>query len=359
MRSRRAHCPARRSWPGRRRGALYAATPYARAASLIVRGAHLGGRIETLANRSQYAVEARAGPQASRPATGRCRPASMCPRDGRLSGHRHPRHPFRGYRRGTLDGALAAARGHRPDVMTIALPDLQATASRRTPRTPSKSGRLAGRTARPMRRMARSGSSASVRRRTVDRGGGPAGDQGQAGLRPVVRRARGPAARHALPGHRRGNAGPRRDAPPAARLRGRRHPARARRSRRGPGRQVAALREGIETFLLASQQTVLEPDLAVQDVARAREYEKTLPEPSRTYLHYVNERDTKQLGRGAVPYLDQLGADDPALSPDRAHRAGRAGISPARRRDTVIPAVESALLGRVPAQPGARTSTCS
>ena len=40
-------------------GAVYAATPYARAASLIVRGAHLGGSIEAIAARRSYPVVAR------------------------------------------------------------------------------------------------------------------------------------------------------------------------------------------------------------------------------------------------------------------------------------------------------------
>src|SRR5215213_8700425 len=38
---------------------LYAATPYARATSLIVRGAHLGGRIETLATSQTYPIVVR------------------------------------------------------------------------------------------------------------------------------------------------------------------------------------------------------------------------------------------------------------------------------------------------------------
>jgi len=112
-----------------------------------------------------------------------------------------------------------------------------------------------------------------------------------------------------------------------------------------PPDQVVPLREGISTFLLASQQTVLTPDVAVQTFARARAFEHTLPEPSRTYLHYVNERDTKKLGTIIVPYLHQLGADDPALSPDRTVAVPTAPVYLLHGvEDTVIPAVESALL---------------
>jgi dienelactone hydrolase len=112
-----------------------------------------------------------------------------------------------------------------------------------------------------------------------------------------------------------------------------------------PAEQVAALREGIRIFLLGSQQTVLTPDAAVATFQRAKAFEDTLPEPARTYLHYVNERNTKKLGALLVPYLGQLGTDDPALSPARSASIPAApvyllhGID-----DTVIPAAESALL---------------
>ncbi len=112
-----------------------------------------------------------------------------------------------------------------------------------------------------------------------------------------------------------------------------------------PADQVAPLREGIAIFLLGSQQTVLTPDVAVHTFARAREFEQTLPEPSRTYLHYVNERDTKKLGAVVAPYLNQLGADDPALSPARTQRVPSAPVYLLHGiEDTVVPAVESALL---------------
>jgi hypothetical protein len=112
-----------------------------------------------------------------------------------------------------------------------------------------------------------------------------------------------------------------------------------------PPEQVTALREGIALFLLASQQTVLTPDVGRLTFARARDYEKTLPEPSRTYLHYVNDRDVKRLGAVLVPYLQQLGVDDPALSADRATAIPTAPVYLLHGLDdTVVPAVESALL---------------
>lgn len=112
-----------------------------------------------------------------------------------------------------------------------------------------------------------------------------------------------------------------------------------------PPDQVVALREGIETFLLASQLTLVNMDEANATFAKARELATTLPEPSRTYMNYVNDRAVAKLGPVLVPHLDQLGADDPALSPQR----GPAPAAPVYLLhgdgDTVIPTTESVVLG--------------
>jgi hypothetical protein len=84
--------------------------------------------------------------------------------------------------------------------------------------------------------------------------------------------------------------------------------------RRASGRAA----KGIETFLLGSQQSMVDQAKANRTYAEAREYEKTLPEPSRTYMKYVNDRSVKKLGAVLEPHLNQLGANDPALSADRA-----------------------------------------
>ena len=55
---------------------------------------------------------------------------------------------------------------------------------------------------------------------------------------------------------------------------------------------------------------------------------------------------SSKLGPVLVPYLDQLGADDPALSPERAAEPPAAAVYLLHGDDdTVIPAAESALLG--------------
>jgi hypothetical protein len=111
-----------------------------------------------------------------------------------------------------------------------------------------------------------------------------------------------------------------------------------------PGDQVAPLRKGIETFLLASQMTLVSTEQANATFAKAREMAKELPEPARTYLNYVNDRAVSKLGPALVPYLHQLGAEDPALSPQRVeHPASAALFLLHGSGDTVIPAAESAI----------------
>jgi dienelactone hydrolase len=112
-----------------------------------------------------------------------------------------------------------------------------------------------------------------------------------------------------------------------------------------PMDQVDPLRDGIRTFLLASQLTLVSMEQANAGFAEAREKAKALPEPAHTYMNYVNDRSVNKLGPAMVPYLDALGATDPALSPDRAIQAPAAPIFLLHgHEDTVIPAVESVML---------------
>jgi dienelactone hydrolase len=112
-----------------------------------------------------------------------------------------------------------------------------------------------------------------------------------------------------------------------------------------PADQVEALRQGVETFLLASQLTLVSLDQANAMFKKARELAAALPEPSRTYMGYVNDRAVGKLGPVLVPYLEQLGADDPSLSPQRLERPPLASLYLLHGNDdTVIPAAESAVL---------------
>jgi dienelactone hydrolase len=121
-----------------------------------------------------------------------------------------------------------------------------------------------------------------------------------------------------------------------------------------PADQVTALREGIETFLLASQLTLVSMDQANATFAKARDMAAKLPEPARTFMTYVNDRAVSKLGPALVPYLDQLGTDDPALSPQHVERPASAPLFLLHGSDdTVIPAAESAIFGEDLRQKGA------
>jgi dienelactone hydrolase len=111
-----------------------------------------------------------------------------------------------------------------------------------------------------------------------------------------------------------------------------------------PSEQVEALRHGITTFLLASQLTLVDTDAATATFAQARELQAALPEPSATYMTYVNDRAVGQLGPVLAPHLPSHVADDPSLSPEAAPPPTAPVYLLHGDGDTVIPAAESALL---------------
>jgi dienelactone hydrolase len=121
-----------------------------------------------------------------------------------------------------------------------------------------------------------------------------------------------------------------------------------------PDDQVAGLRHGVETFLLASQLTLVSMDEANATFAKARAMAEAMPEPSRTYMGYVNDRSVTKLGPVLAPFLVELGADNPAVSPERGTTVPSARIYLLHGHDdTVIPAAESAILGERLRQAGA------
>ena len=123
-----------------------------------------------------------------------------------------------------------------------------------------------------------------------------------------------------------------------------------------PPAQVEALRDGVRTFLLASQLTLVDMTRANETFAKAREMATALPEPAATLLTYVNDRNVKQLGPVLVSHLDGLAADSPAASPERAASLPTAPVYLLHGDDdTVIPAAESALLGEFLRQRGVAT----
>ena len=120
-----------------------------------------------------------------------------------------------------------------------------------------------------------------------------------------------------------------------------------------PPDQVQRLRDGVRTFLLASQLTLVNMDEANATFAKAREMAKALPEPARTYMNYVNDRAVNKLGPVLVPFLQQLGSDDPGLSPQRAAPPTAPVFLLHGDEDTVIPPAESVILGEALRSKGA------
>jgi dienelactone hydrolase len=113
-----------------------------------------------------------------------------------------------------------------------------------------------------------------------------------------------------------------------------------------PPAQVEPLRNGVRTFLLASQLTLLDMNEANAMFAKARDMAKTLPEPAATYLSYVNDRNVTKLGAVLLPHLDEFSAATESGSPQRAAAVPAAPVYLLHGDDdTVIPAAESALLG--------------
>jgi pimeloyl-ACP methyl ester carboxylesterase len=111
-----------------------------------------------------------------------------------------------------------------------------------------------------------------------------------------------------------------------------------------PPDQAQLLRDGIGTFLYASQLTLVNMDEANATFKKAREMAKTMPEPSRTYLTWVNDRNVKKFGPILAPEVAAF-SSDPAASAERAPSVPAAPVFLLHGAgDTVIPAAESVIL---------------
>lgn len=113
-----------------------------------------------------------------------------------------------------------------------------------------------------------------------------------------------------------------------------------------PPEQVEPLRTAIATYLLGSQLTLVDEAKAKAAFKAAAEQAAALPEPARTLMRYVNEREVKTLGAALAPYLKDAGINTPALSPERAPAVPAAPVYLLHGdADTIIPTSESVLLG--------------
>ena len=113
-----------------------------------------------------------------------------------------------------------------------------------------------------------------------------------------------------------------------------------------PPDQVAALSKGIDGFLLASSLAVTDPPKSVPVFEEMKQYQETLPEPSRTYMQYVNDRAVDKLGPILLPVVESL-KNHPGMAALSAERAAPP-IAPIFLLhgvdDSVIPSVETVLL---------------
>ena len=336
-------------------GLLYAAAPYARAASLVIRAAKLGGRVETFAREHAYvvtrgarvAVPTRAGDVAAQvytPETAVSRTVLLIPGIHSM-GIEEPR----------LTALAEDLAGSGVRVMAMALPDLQRyrITAQSTDVIEDAVQWLAGRPEyAPDGRIGIVGISfagglsisAAGRPAIRDKVSFVVSFGGHGSLRRVLQYiATGEAP--AIPGI---TVHPPHDYAASVVLYGVADLGIV------PPEQVQPLRDGIKTFLLASQLTLVDMNQANATFAKARGMQMQLPEPAATFMGYVNNRDVKQLGPRLVPFLDQLDAANPALSPEYAMTPSAPIYLLHGDGDTVIPTAESRLLGDALAGNGAR-----
>jgi dienelactone hydrolase len=112
-----------------------------------------------------------------------------------------------------------------------------------------------------------------------------------------------------------------------------------------PAEQVAPLRSAILAFLEASHVDMIDKARGQDAFAHARQLAGDLPEPARTLVINVNNRDVARLGPMLLPHIFELGGD-PSLSPSRSAAPAAAVYLLHGTDDNVIPAVESVLLAR-------------
>lgn len=110
-----------------------------------------------------------------------------------------------------------------------------------------------------------------------------------------------------------------------------------------PAEQAEPLRAAILSFLEASHLDMVDKSAAAAAFAQARARAQALPEPARTVMGYVNDRDVGRLGPLLLPHVAEMGKD-PALSPERAPAPAAPVYLLHGSGDNVVPAVESTLL---------------
>lgn len=324
----------------------YVAVPYVRAASLFVRVAHVGGQVEAFAVRHAHTVTVL--PPHMVPVRGGIVPAQFYRPDGRISRSvlLIPGIHSMGINEPRLTALARDLAGSGVMVMTLALPDLQhyQLTTQSTDVIEDAVGWMTSRPdLAPDGRIGLIGISFAGGMSLVAAGRPSIRDKlayivsfgGHADLPRVLQYlATGEQAR--LPGVR---TVPPHDYGVAVIL--------YQFADQGivPPEQVAPLRKGIETFLYASQLTLVDMNQANATFENARRYAKTLPDPARTYMNYVNDRNVNKLGPALLPYLKATGVDSPTLSAERSPSVPSAPVFLLHgSEDSVIPTSESVLL---------------
>jgi pimeloyl-ACP methyl ester carboxylesterase len=323
----------------------YAATPYARALSLIVRAANMGGTAEAFANGRARAVTI--DPASTIPTRHGDVAARLYRPDGRLTRTvlLVPGIHSMGIEEPRLTALAQDLAGSGVAVLTMALPDLQGYEI--TPRSTDQIEDAASWVARrsdlaPDGRLGLIGISfaggmsivAAARPSIKDRVAFVLSFGGHGDLPRVVRYL----CTGQAPNVEGVDVRPPHDYGVAVVLYGTAHLV-------VPSEQVEPLREGIRTFLLASQLTLVDAEKASDTFAKAKKVAAALPPPASTYLTYVNDRNVKALGPVLVPHIARL-ASHQAVSPQRSPTSPAAPVYLLHGADdTVIPSVESVLLG--------------
>ena len=112
-----------------------------------------------------------------------------------------------------------------------------------------------------------------------------------------------------------------------------------------PADQVQPLRTAILTFLRASHLELIDKRKATEAFVDARRMTEALPEPARTFMDDVNERNVDKLGLALQPWIGTIGLE-PALSPDRSPAPSAPVYLLHGTEDNVVPSVETLLLDR-------------
>ncbi len=113
-----------------------------------------------------------------------------------------------------------------------------------------------------------------------------------------------------------------------------------------PADQVAPLRAAIISFMHASHLAMVDQKAAATEFTHTQAMTAALPEPARTLMTYVNTRDVTALGPILLPHT-QAFTQDAALSPARSTTVTVPVFLLHGADDNVVPAIESRRLATV------------